>query len=335
MSQNSKGIPAITGEIDYSRAVRIFPEALQPYRPTVIAYGASFLSTTIGFPLDTVKTRMQTHRLFSSYWDCVAKTYRIEGTRGFFRGIWAPLISTSFSKSFLVSIFTAAKPYCYDALFLKDEDPSTVAHPFYRNIPVCFGAGILAGGGVTLFACPFEFTKIYAQIAKLVHNKSMKEHPRPAGDLQISTASTVKTIVRHQGVRGLYSGFQYHFLRDSLSSGIYYSIYESLKWTMNSLINRDPKKTSQVSILLAGGLAGVVCWTCIFPIDTVKSLIQKDAVTNILRKEQGLQPLPKKDRGLRNIAASSYRGLGISVTRSFIVNMVFFSVFEFSMAHIA
>lgn len=333
-------IPAITGEIDYSKAIHIFPNILQPYRSTMIAYGSSFVATTIGFPLDTVKTRMQTHKNFKSYFDCIKKTYRNEGTKGFFRGIWAPLISTSFSKSFSVFLFTNVKPYTYDTIYGDDtKNGLALTHPFITNIPVCFFSGCIAGGGVSLFACPFEFTKIYAQIEKVIKNKSFKDIPKNLAaknaELTSSTLQTVKNIVKHEGVRGLYSGFKYHFIRDSLSSGIYYSVYESFKWGMNNIINKDPNQSSQISILLAGGSAGILCWSLIFPIDTTKSLIQKDVVTNILRKQQGLEPNPPKIRKLQKIERSLYRGLGISVTRSFIVNMVFFSSFELAMAYIA
>ncbi|ABN65638.2 integral membrane ornithine transporter of mitochondria [Scheffersomyces stipitis CBS 6054] len=335
---DKRGIPAITGDIDYHTAFHVFPEALMPFRGSILAYGSSFLSTFLGFPLDTVKTRMQTHKHFTSYWDCVKKTYTREGVKGFFRGIWAPLVSTSFSKSFSVTLFTLVKPHVYHSIYsFNDSNP---AHPFIRNIPVCFVSGTIAGGGVSLFACPFEFTKIYAQLEKLVHNKSLKELPGnlPTQNQEMrntSTAQIVRQIIKYEGVRGLYSGFKYHFLRDSLSSGFYYSIYESMKWTMNNLINKDPLKSSQVSILMAGGFSGVFSWALIFPVDTTKSLIQKDVVTNILRKEQGLEPLPPKHRKLQKIERRLYRGLGISMSRSFLVNMVFFNAYELCMRYIA
>lgn len=340
-NQHLGGIPAITGQIDYSKAIHVFPDALQPFRSTLLAYGASFVSTTVGFPMDTVKTRMQTHKHFKSYAHCIKKTYISEGIPGFFRGIWAPLISTSISKSLSVMLFTTTKPYCYNILYPNQLSNSQAeAHPLIRNLPVCFISGTLAGGGVSIFACPFEFTKIYAQIVKLVQKKSLSDLPKHLQTnhqviTKVSTAQTIRQIIKHEGLIGLYSGYKYHFIRDSLSSGIYYSIYESVKWTMNSLINADPNKSSQISILFAGGFSGILSWTLIFPIDTTKSLIQRDLVTNILRKEEGLEPLPKKERKLQKFERKLYRGLGISVTRSFIVNMVFFSVFEFAMGRVA
>lgn len=325
------GIPAITGEIDYNNAIHLFPDHLKPWKSTVISYGSSFMSTTIGFPLDTLKTRMQTHPEFTSYFDCARKTFKAEGMQGFFRGIWAPLISSSFSKSINVSIFTQCKPIVHDILF-KDEADET--HPFIKNIPICFASGMVAGAGVSVFACPFEFTKIFAQISKLVeHNNPSAVKNGRANLSDASTAATFKKIVKYEGPLGLYSGFKYHIMRDSLSSGIYYSVYETLKYSMNHLINSDSNTNSPYSILLAGGLSGITCWALIFPIDTTKSLIQKDVVQNIFRKRDGLEPVPVQTRKI-TIQRLMYRGLGISVSRSFIVNMVFFSTFEFLMSHI-
>lgn len=326
---NSNGsIPAITGALDHRDALHIFPDFMKPYRSTIIAYGASFLGTTIGFPMDTVKTRMQTHREFTSYFDCAAKTFKAEGMKGFFRGIWAPLISTSCSKSINVSLFSYCKPFCHDLIYQHDDDNTT--HPIIRNIPVCFSSGMIAGAGVSLFASPFEFTKVFSQISKLVERDSVHKVNLSSA----STLATFKKIIKYEGPTGLYSGFRYHVMRDSLSSGIYYSIYETFKYSINQLINSDPSTNSPVAILLAGGFSGITCWTLVFPIDTTKSLIQKDIIHNIFRKRDGLEPHPLPERKIR-IERSLYRGLGISVTRSFIVNMVFFSAFEFLMGHIA
>lgn len=327
MTSSRGSIPAITGEIDESKAIRIFPAALSPYRLTILAYGTSFISTTIGFPFDTVKTRMQAYKNYTSVFDCVVKSYRAEGLRGFYKGVWPPMFSTAFVRSLSVSIFTGIKPRCYDLLYGWQRHEVSPTHPFIKNFPVCFLAGAFTGVGTSIFSCPFEFTKVYFQLAS-VAQKLMDSTAR----LSTSTFETVKTIIKNEGVLGLYSGYSFHVVRDAVGSGVYFAVYESLKWACNSLINGDPSVSSPVSILVAGGLSGVLSWSAIFPLDTTKSLIQKDIVTNILRKEQGLEPLPVKKRKLV-ISRRMYRGLGVSMTRSFIVNMVFFSTYEFGMKH--
>lgn len=56
------------------------------YRTEIAASASSVLSTVAAFPLDSVKTRMQTYR-YKGFLDCVQHTYRTEHLRGFFRGM--------------------------------------------------------------------------------------------------------------------------------------------------------------------------------------------------------------------------------------------------------
>lgn len=58
---------------------------IKRYRTEVAASASSVLSTLATFPLDSVKTRMQTYK-YNGFVDCVRHTYETEKLRGFFRG---------------------------------------------------------------------------------------------------------------------------------------------------------------------------------------------------------------------------------------------------------
>lgn len=64
-----------------------FSRLAMRYSTEVSASGASVLSTLAAFPLDSVKTRMQTYQ-YNGVLDCIRHTYRTESMKGFFRGMF-------------------------------------------------------------------------------------------------------------------------------------------------------------------------------------------------------------------------------------------------------
>lgn len=63
---------------------------VKKYRIEFAASTSSVFSTLAAFPLDSVKTRMQTYQ-YRGFLDCVRHTYRTEKFGGFFRGAsWIP-----------------------------------------------------------------------------------------------------------------------------------------------------------------------------------------------------------------------------------------------------
>ena len=56
------------------------------YKTEIAASSSSVFSTLTAFPLDSVKTRMQTYH-YKGFLDCVRHTYHTEKLGGFFRGI--------------------------------------------------------------------------------------------------------------------------------------------------------------------------------------------------------------------------------------------------------
>jgi hypothetical protein len=83
----------------------------------------------------------------------------------------------------------------------------------------------------------------------------------------------------------------------------------------------DTTTTSSSAAVLAGGFCGVVSWVLIYPIDSAKSIYQRNCLTHC--KGEGVR-VPK----IQFFNRRMYRGLGVSMSRSCIVNAIFFSAFE-------
>ncbi|ANZ75378.1 BA75_02639T0 [Komagataella pastoris] len=341
-----KPMAPITGEVnDQHKVLFHLPSAIASQKPMLMSYTSSILSTTVGFPLDSLKTRMQTHS-FNSAFQCFLYTIKSEGYRGLFRGIAAPLVSTSFSKSLGVSIYIFFKTpvteirdkYLAYTKLRVDEHPQR--NSILNNIPTSLFAGFLSGSLVSLFACPFEFTKLFSQIQILVSKSTASAH-NSAQAAPKSTLRVARDIVATDGLKGLYSGYRYHLMRDSTSTALFFTIYETFKMALGAIspddgyVQGSSIPSGPIVIIISGALSGVFTWATVFPIDTVKAMYQKDIVANILRKRNGEERLPLRKVKIQLFNRRMYRGLGPSVTRSIIGTVVFFSAFEYLMANVA
>jgi hypothetical protein len=192
------------------------------YRTEVSASASSVLSTAAAFPLDSVKTRMQTYK-YSGFLDCVRHTYRAEKLRGFFRGVTAPMASVTLVRTVSFSIYQRSK-HVYSDWLKKNFGIDVLGHvskrgtyPNFWSVATFGAAGATAGSCITLIACPFELTKLSAQVSVLLserkHCPDPKCHAVAASYQNKGTFKTLANNVRHRGFTGLYTGFNMHLCR--------------------------------------------------------------------------------------------------------------------------
>ncbi|KAI5360076.1 Putative mitochondrial carrier protein [Septoria linicola] len=304
------------------------------YRTEISASTSSVFSTFAAFPLDFAKSRMQSYE--TGFVHTIKDAYRAEGLRAFWRGVTPPLISVTVVRTISFSLYQKAK-YAYDAAIheMTGESPLVIANApgSYPTLSTmaCFGAaGATAGAVITTISCPFELTKLNEQLAGKEARKAAslmtttgatsQSGAAPVVDLKSGgSMATARRLVRDRGLTGLYAGYRLHLLRDTIGTAIYFTTYESAKQLMGNA--RGKSATSPYAVLAAGGLCGIVSWACIYPVDVAKTVYQK----TLLSAGSGHAARPD----IKFFAGGSYRGLGVSVLRSCIINMIFFSNFEF------
>ncbi|KAG8670151.1 hypothetical protein FPOAC2_09494 [Fusarium poae] len=307
---------------------------IKRYRTEIAASSSSVFSTLAAFPLDSVKTRMQTYH-YNGFLDCVRQTYHAEKLGGFFRGVTAPMASITLVRTVSFSIYQRAK-YSYSAWVKRNFGFDIIGHVnrhgTYPNLysVACFGAaGATAGSVITFLACPFELTKLSAQVSVLLAERAASKgsHAVAASYQNKGTLRTMANIIKHRGIFGLYTGLRLHLLRDTLGTSIYFMVYESGKQIGNTLAGDHPN-SNKVAVVAAGGMCGLVSWAMIYPIDSAKSIYQRNSL--LYSKGEKVEPAPKIEFFKRHM----YRGLGVSMGRSCVVNAIFFSSFEFVKKHI-
>lgn len=323
-------LPGITGNIDNSSAIAVFPAFLRPWRSGILAYGSLVSSTCLGFPIDAIKTRIQAYGSSDGYVKCIKEVYSREGIRGFYRGMTIPVAFTSLTRSATVQLFIKIKPTMEGLI----PETSSEDQRVFFNTPICFFSGVIASGIISIAACPFDLAKVASQVSIMAATQ-LKNQGKPIQNVEsLSGFSVLKRLQKFNGNSAVFSGFRYHLLRDSAAGGVYYSSYESIKMLINYAINSDYHQASNTSIMVAGGVAGVLSGSIAFPFDRVKLVVQKNEIFTAFEREAGIKPEKSIAPRLDLLKRSSYNGLGASVVRYFFVNLLFFMFFETSMKYL-
>jgi hypothetical protein len=194
---------------------------------------------------------------------------------------------------------------------------------------------------------PFELAKNVVQTSALMANKtlagsnSIATMPLSKKHQRVGTAEAIKQITKLHGMRGLYTGFPLHVARDGIGTGLYFGIYESTKQAMVAYQGtNNPVAAGPVAI--AGGLCGVVSWICV---SLLPRLFLSVSARNAILNQTQTYPLDtKKTRAQTNLLGNTresistavvpaqsgaFKGLGVSIVRTCVLNVVLFSSFEY------
>ncbi|OAD74600.1 hypothetical protein PHYBLDRAFT_111764, partial [Phycomyces blakesleeanus NRRL 1555(-)] len=287
-------------------------------RTIIAASSAAVVGVLAGYPFDSVKTRMQTQP-YDSISACVRHTYKEEGIRGFFRGIVPPLITVSIIKSVSFSVYEKTKRYC------KANYPFFNQDSLGSTFVLSTTGGVVTGAFIATLSCPFELIKIQKQLEFLLQASSISTGAtvmRPMAENDPSWHSA-KEIIKKKGLPGLWSGFGLHFVRDALGTGVYFGGYETTKYLLNQGSGQPAGPLTQ---FLAGGICGILCWLVVFPIDLVKSLMQKEIMAQ--RPTYGRTSDCIRDIYKAKGTLGFYRGITVTLVRAFPIHSLNFLVYE-------
>ena len=251
-----------------------------------------------------------------------ATTTRSENVRritSLFRGAAAPILGYGALNSILFMTFNRT---------IQTLDPAIPSYTKLAGVDLSkiWVAGAFGGLATWIVSAPSEYVKCRAQL--LV-------------DGQGSSYGVFKDTLRSYGVRGLYHGGVITSVRDAVGYGWYFWSYELCKRLLLGRRTHDPfGELRAVDVLVAGGVAGVVTWASIYPLDVVKTRLQT-------RVEGEGRPLLEGPRGKRGGPGSAevareiwresglrgfYRGVGVCSLRAFVVNAVQWYTYERIMA---
>jgi solute carrier family 25 carnitine/acylcarnitine transporter 20/29 len=272
----------------------------------------------IGNPLDLIKVRLQAGHPPPG---TPSSSAYFSSTGSLIRGATAPILGYGALNALL---------------FVTYNRTSSLLNQGQESQPTLWAtwlAGAIGGLATWAVSTPTELIKCRAQMAS-----------SSSGTPAANSWGITKEILRTEGVRGLYFGGAVTALRDSIGYGFYFWSYElSTRFLEEKTRGREKGSSGQeaAKVLLCGGLAGVVTWASVFPLDVVKTRVQTQVLgageSTALLGPEGVQ---QSRMGAVEIARNAYRnegigvffrGLGVCSVRAFVVNAVQWAVYEWIM----
>jgi solute carrier family 25 carnitine/acylcarnitine transporter 20/29 len=214
------------------------------------------LNVFVGHPLDLIKVRQQvaprmTLPAASTTVGMLRSIFVKEGWMGLYAGMTAPLVA-------VVPAF-ACVFYTYDAsktALLTYSNQQHLQHQKQVALTISQTAiaGAISGLPLALVLTPLEKIKCQMQL-----------HPH---------TSFYKTLKQNQAT--LFRGTGMTIARDVPGNAAYFCAYEYIRrldlW--NDDTQQSDRHNTALSIVMAGGMAGVCNWTVAIPMDVVKSRFQ-------------------------------------------------------------
>ncbi|OAD80713.1 hypothetical protein PHYBLDRAFT_18090, partial [Phycomyces blakesleeanus NRRL 1555(-)] len=259
----------------------------------------------VGSPLDTLSVGTE-NTVQHGAWKTLTQMVQSEGVGSLFKGVLSPVVGLAGLNAILFVSYGTILRYFERQHGLDTHEAS---------LSEIYIAGCGAGIASFFFSTPTDLVKIQAQMSRI---------PK-------STWDVAKTIYSNNGVLGFYQGGFATIVRDAPSYGLYFLVYEGTKRLLEVESTGDAAGGSNaMKILLAGGLAGAVSWTSIYPLDVIKSRLQMQVQVQLDRPYSSFRDClvrSYKAEGLRVF----FRGLTPTVIRGFPVNAVTFWVYELVM----
>jgi len=244
---------------------------------------------TVLFPLDTLKTRLQSSQGFQ----------KAGGFKGVYRGIGAAVIGSAPIASLFFGAYEFTKHTLEHRMGVAEGEGGWV-------VPMV--AGIVGETVACFMVVPTENIKQKVQAG--LHPTAIK---------------SLLSILEEEGPRGLYRGYSATVLREVPFSIIQYPIWEALKHQL--IISRNDCSLASWESGLCGAAAGAIAATLTTPLDVAKTRLMLRSSDRMGVQYSGtfetMRSILRQDGVL-----ALFSGLGPRVHFNVLGGLVFFSAYE-------
>ncbi|ORY58815.1 mitochondrial carrier domain-containing protein [Pseudomassariella vexata] len=271
-------------------------------------YVSGAVGIVIGNPLDLIKVRLQAKDAIPAQ-TTVSYARQFETPSSLVTGTAAPVLGYGALNALLFVSYNRSEAAINNYLAISP------------NLWTTWAAGAIGGLATWVVSTPTELVKCRAQLSL-----------PPTSSWKIA-----RQIVKSEGFRGLYFGGVVTALRDSIGYGFYFWSYELSTQLITSSKQEKSLTKDAARVLLCGGLAGVVTWASVFPLDVIKTRVQAQTNEPAAMALLGDQTKVHRRAGAIEVAKEAYRqgglrvffrGLTICSVRAFVVSAIQWAVYE-------
>jgi len=208
---------------------------------------------------------------YSGTLDCVQQSIRDKGLSSLYKGFTTRLVGGMLENGIHFVAYATIKR---EVLHQKQLGSVANAELSFWELAMA-GAG--SGAVMSLVTTPVELIKCRMQVA------AQQAKPRYANPIDC----IVQTVQQEGGLKALYKGHVSTMYREVPGSFCWYLTYEVVcEGFLQYMLAKGLMQTKSREDLpmwchlLGGAAAGVMYWTVIFPVDTVKSILQTQNITN-------------------------------------------------------
>ncbi|CAN8235742.1 unnamed protein product [Cochlearia groenlandica] len=243
-----------------SPKIQTLMKSLSVFERALIGAGAGGIAGAFTYvclhPLDTIKTKLQTKgasNLYRNSFDAIVKTFQAKGVLGFYSGVSAVIVGSTFSSAV----------YFGTCEFGKSLLSKSIGFPAILIPPTAGAMGNIISSAI--------------MVPKELITQRMQ-----AGASGRSYQVLLR-ILEKDGVLGLYAGYSATLLRNLPAGVMSYSSFEYLKAAV--LEKTKQNHLEPLQSVCCGALAGAISASLTTPLDVVKTRlmtqIQGDAVNKV------------------------------------------------------
>jgi solute carrier family 25 carnitine/acylcarnitine transporter 20/29 len=279
-------------------------------RNSLLAGSISGMTSTFAmYPLEVIRTKMQSSSLHSNTHHGPLQTFRHTlqngGVRALYTGLTMPLAAQAVYKGTVFAVNNVTQRAILEWKTLENHKQG-VSQNATLTMTDRFVAGSVGGAvNAFLFVTPVEFVRnqLIAQHSKLAAGRTVARLASGSWDV-------VRHAVQTHGATSLWRGAGMAVTRDAVGCGCF---FYTMAWTQKQLTPRNEVPSFPVTVL-SGGMAGLAFWVSILPLDTLKTWIQSSDLTESVSASESLQRVYRQS-GYQGLVQQLFRGWQVAYGR--------------------